>query len=88
MNEINALELRKRFGQILDEVRYGKKPYVITKNGRRVAVLVDFDLFKNSGSKVAESMVEEYGPERIREFMTADVLDKNVRVKAKKRLRA
>ena len=37
--EINALELRKHFGRVLDELRAQKEAYIITKNGRPVAVL-------------------------------------------------
>ena len=87
MKEINALDLRKHFGQIMDEVRYRKEPCVIKKNGRPVIVLVDFDVYKSSQESLREeAFIEEYTKERIREFLEEDRLDKAALAAARKRL--
>ena len=75
MKEIGALDLRKRFGQVMDEVRYSKEPCVVKKNGRAVMVLVDIDVFRSSQAKIEEEpFIEEYTQERIREFLKEDAL--------------
>ena len=45
-NKISALDLRKRFGEVLDRVRYSKEPLIVTKNGRSVIVMMDIDLYQ------------------------------------------
>ena len=44
--EINALELRKHFGELLDEVRVKKQTYIITENARPVAALVEVETYQ------------------------------------------
>ena len=76
MKEINALDLRRRFGEVMDEVRYRKEPYVIKKNGRAVLVLIDFGAFQAAqGNLRDEAFIEEYTDERIKEFLDEDRID-------------
>jgi prevent-host-death family protein len=46
--EITALELRNRFGAIMEEVRYRKEPYIVKRNGRPMIVLVDIEAYQAS----------------------------------------
>ena len=67
--EINALELRKRFGEIMEEVRYRKEPYIVKRNGRPMIVLLDIEAYQASKEHVEEeAFIEEYTEERIKEF--------------------
>lgn len=87
MKEINALELRQHFGEIMDEVRYHKEPYIVKKNGRPAMVLLDIEAYKASKERFEEEVfVEEYSEERIEEFMKEDSLDKSTRTHIKKLL--
>jgi len=74
--EITALDLRKRFGEVMDEVRYRKEPYVVTRNGRPLIVLLDVEAFRALEAKQQEeAFIEEYTDERIAEFLEEDRLD-------------
>ena len=77
MKEISALDLRKKFGEVIDEVRYRKEPWIVKKNGRPVIVLLDIEVFRASQENLREeSFIEEYTEERIKEFLTEDKMDK------------
>ncbi len=77
MKEISALDLRRKFGEVMDEVRYRKEPYIIKKNGRAILVLVDIEVFQAAqGNMQAEAFIEEYSDDRIREFLSEDKIDK------------
>ncbi len=85
MKEINALELRKKFGEVIDEVRYRKEPYIIKKNGRRVVVLMDFDFYKTSQENLKEeAFIEEYTEERIKEFLEEDKMVRSMHERVQK----
>ena len=87
MKEINALDLRKRFGAILDEVRYRKEPYIIKKNGREVVVLLDIDVYRASQERFKEeAFIEEYTKERIDEFLNENKVKRTVYDQVKKSL--
>lgn len=76
MKEISALDLRKRFGEIMDEVRYRKEPCVVKKNGRPVIVLLDIEAYRATRENFEdEAFIEEYTNERIQEFLGEDRLD-------------
>ncbi len=85
--EINVLELRKHFGETLDHVHAEKQTFIITRNGRPTAVLVDIHLYRDllSGTVLAgtglepapkeeDRFIEIYTQERIGEFMREDRL--------------
>ena len=75
MKEISALDLRKRFGEVLDEVRYRKEPWIIKKNGRAVVVMIDIEVFNAAQENLKEeAFIEEYTNERIKEFLAEDQL--------------
>lgn len=76
-NKISVLDLRKRFGEIIDRVRYRKEPLIVTKNGRPMIVMMDIDLYKASQENVQdEAFIEAYTEERVKEFLAEDGLDK------------
>ena len=85
--EINALELRKHFGQILEEVKYRREPYVVMRNRRPMAVLVDIETYEAAKTELnEEAFIEEYTEERVKEFMNEDRLDEKSKRKAKRLL--
>ena len=74
--EITALALRQRFGEVMDEVRYRKEPYVVTRNGRPLIVLLDVEAYRALEAKqLEEAFIEEYVDERIAEFLKEDQVD-------------
>lgn len=75
--QVSALDLRKRFGEVMDRVRYRKEPLIVTKNGRPVIVMMDIELYKASQENLKDAaFVEEYSGARVREFTAEDALDK------------
>ncbi|GEM_PF-1615453 len=74
--EINALELRNRFGEIMEEVRYRREPYIVKRNGRPMMVLLDIESYEKSQAQFQdEAFIEEYTEQRIRDFLKEDRLD-------------
>ena len=77
--EINALEVRKHFGKILDDVSVQKVTYLVTKNGRGVMVLLDVksyeDLKAGSHAGGGDSFIETYSRERIQAFFRENKLE-------------
>lgn len=49
---ISAYKARVNFGQLIDEVRYKKVPYVIEKNGRPAVAIIDIADFERFQKKV------------------------------------
>ncbi len=45
INEISAMDLRQHLGSILNEVSYKHYQAVITRGGKPMAVMIDFDTF-------------------------------------------
>lgn len=87
VKEISALELRKHFGEIVDEVRYRKEPYIVKRNGRPVLVLLDINVYQTSLEKEKDSaFIEEYTQERINEFLKEDEADASLRTQFKQSL--
>lgn len=85
--EISALELRKHFGEIMDEVRYRKEPFIVSRNGRPVLVLLDIDAYRSSLQKEKDSVfIEDYTQERISEFLKEDEVDASSRTRFKQSL--
>ena len=86
MKEINVLDLRRKFGEIMDEVRYRKEPFVVKKNGRPVIVLIDIETYRASQEHLRdEAFIEEYTEERIKEFLSEDELDSATRKAVRKK---
>lgn len=85
--EITALELRKRFGEIMEEVRYRKEPYIVKRNGRPMIVLMDIEAYQTVQERQREdAFIEDYTQERIQEFLKEDRLDQATKAKASKLL--
>ncbi len=86
--EINALELRRHFGEIMEEVRYKKEPYIVKRNGRPMIVLLDIGVYMASkGAHQQEAFIEEYSTERVKEFLREDKVDKATLARARKFLK-
>jgi len=83
--EISALDLRRHFGEIMEEVRYCKEPYIVKRNGRPMIVLLDVGAYNASQEKIREeAFIEEYTDERIAEFLKEDQADESTRLKIRK----
>ncbi|HBH96428.1 MAG TPA: hypothetical protein DDX89_01370 [Candidatus Omnitrophica bacterium] len=88
MKEITALELRKRFGEVMEDVRYRKEPYLVKRNGRPMIVLLDIDAYQADESRRKEDVfIEDYTEERLQEFLEEDRLDPGVQARVNRRLR-
>jgi prevent-host-death family protein len=86
--EINALELRKHFGEIMEAVRYRKEPYVVTRNGRPMIVLIDIEAYDAAEAQRREdAFIETYSDERIEEFLKEDTVSPQVRKQVKRALK-
>ena len=46
IREITAMDARKNFGELLNEVKYRHDSILIKKAGKPIAALIDVDLFK------------------------------------------
>ena len=79
MKEINVIDLRRKFGQVLDEVRYKKESLIIKKNGRQIVVIMDIDVYRSAQENLQEeAFIEEYSDERIKEFLSGDKIDRTL----------
>ena len=45
MNEVAVSEARSRLAEVLEEARRSAEPVMVTRRGRRVAVILDIDSF-------------------------------------------
>ena len=78
--EISALELRKHFGEVVEQVRYRKEPHIVTRNGRPMIVLIDIDAYQASEAQHREeAFIEEYTAERVKELLQADTVGAETR---------
>ena len=85
--EITALALRQRFGEVMDEVRYRKEPYIVTRNGRPLIVLLDVGAYQALEEKrQEEAFIEEYTDERVTELLKEDRVDAQTARSARKLL--
>lgn len=85
--EITALDLRNRFGEIMEEVRYRKEPYIVKRNGRPMIVLVDIEAYEAAeAQRREEAFIEEYSEERLAQFLKEDRLDSTTRERARRLL--
>ena len=86
--EISALELRKHFGEIMEEVRYRREPYIVTRNGRSIIVLLDIETYQSAKRHFEEeAFIEEYTNQRIKEFLNEDRVDLMTRKSVQKWLK-
>ena len=72
---ISAYKARLNFGQLIDEVRYNKIPYVVEKNGRPAVVIVDVSDFERFQKK-AGWPTRLYTDKEIQEFLKEDQIQK------------
>jgi len=70
MKHISATDVKKRFGEVLEEAML--EPIVIRKNGREVAVLISKAEFDRRDRKLAnKSVIQQFHEESIEKY--ADV---------------
>jgi prevent-host-death family protein len=85
--EISALELRKHFGEVMEEVRYRREPCIVKRNGRAIIVLLDIETYNGAKEELEEeAFLEEYTKERIAEFLREDQLNSETLKKARQKL--
>ena len=86
--EISALGLRQHFGEVMDEVRYRKEPYIVTRHGRPLIVLLGVEAYRAVEARQhEEAFLEEYTDDRVREFLHEDRVDARTADAARKLLR-
>jgi len=63
IREVTAMDARKNFGEILNEVKYRHDTILIKKAGKPIAALIDVDLFEKIKTlkHQFESLTEELG---------------------------
>lgn len=82
---INAFQARTKFGEILEEVRYKKEPYIVQRNGRPVVAILDIEIYHSIEPYITGSrFIEEYTEERIKEFLDEDRINSEIVTKIKK----
>ena len=85
---VSAFEARTKFGEILDAVRYRKEPYIVERNGRPAAVIVDVEAYQAlEALREQEKFIEDYTDERVRGFLAADRLSPTETKKIKRFLK-
>ncbi len=86
--KVTAFKARTHLGQILDDVRYQKIPYIIERNGRPIVVILDIEEYRRVEQLLfMEQFIEEYTNERIKEFMSEDKIDKDLEKRINKQLK-
>lgn len=68
---ISAYKARVNFGQLIDEVRYNKVPYVVEKNGRPAVAIIDMSDFEKFQKKVVWP-TRLYTKKEIQDFLKED----------------
>lgn len=68
---ISAYKARVNFGQLIDEVRYNKVPYVVEKNGRPAVAIIDMADFEKFQKKVVWP-TRLYTEKEIQDFLEED----------------
>jgi prevent-host-death family protein len=68
---VDALEARRRFGEILNQARYGKQSIIVKRAGKPMAVIMPVEIYEALTS-VPDEEIEIYTPSRIKEFLAAD----------------
>ncbi len=57
IREITAMEARRSFGELLNEVRYGKNSILIKRAGKPIAAIIDINLFEKINRDVPKEDV-------------------------------
>src|SRR3989338_5280906 len=74
IQKYSAFDARTRFGELLDQVRYSKKPCFIERHGKPVAALIDIKTYQRFMlseqyrlwiHKAVQQIIEHYQPEKI-----------------------
>lgn len=72
---ISAYKARTNFGQLIDEVRYNKVPYLIEKNGRPAVAIIDLADFEKLKKKIVWP-TRAYSDQEIQDFLKEDQIQK------------
>lgn len=66
MSDVAVSEARSRLAEIIDEARRSREPVYVTRRGRRVAVILDADLYDQVVEE-AEDAIDRHELEAARE---------------------
>lgn len=66
MRDVAVSEARSRLAEIIDEARRSREPVYVTRRGRRVAVILDADLYDQVVEE-AEDAIDRHELEAARE---------------------
>lgn len=77
---ISALKARTNFGDLLNQVNYGKKTILIQRANQNMAVILPVEMFE-SFFNPPDDDIEIYTDQRIKEFEKADKIDAKIRAK-------
>lgn len=77
---INMLDFRKSPGEVINEVFYNKKKFILERGKKRMAVIVPIDFYEKA---LSDEGIKVYTKERIREFKKEDKVTKNLSTKVK-----
>ena len=72
---ISAYKARVNFGQLIDEVRYKKVPYIVEKNSRPAVAIIDIEEYKKLRQKTSWP-IRLYTDREIKNFLEEDKIKK------------
>lgn len=72
---ISAHKARINFGQLIDDVRYNKVPYLVEKNGRPAVAIIDVEEYKKLRKKIFWP-TRLYTDKEIQKFFKEDRIQK------------
>ncbi|TSC92921.1 MAG: hypothetical protein CEN91_335 [Candidatus Berkelbacteria bacterium Licking1014_85] len=72
---ISAYRARTNFGDLLNQVNYGKKTILIKRANKDMAIILPIEIYE-ALTKVDDKDIEIYSDKRIKEFMDNDKLPK------------
>jgi len=78
---INMLDFRKSPGEVINEVFYNKKKFILERGKKRMAVIVPIDFYEKA---IGIKGIEIYTKERIGEFKKEDKVAKDLSIKVKR----
>jgi prevent-host-death family protein len=64
--KLSAFEARTHLGEVLDYIRYTKKPCLIERHGKAVAAIIDIAAFENSSKQVWQKNWVEIAVEQLK----------------------
>ncbi len=68
---LDALDVRRRLGEVLNEVRYGQQSVIVRRAGKPMAAIMPIEVYEALTS-IPDDSIELYSAARIKEFRAAD----------------